>query len=450
MKALAIRLGCCLVVMGMTMGLGACASFKVQPPAASVNPAEVGDRYRTLYRIAHEDMSKAKLKDTDSIPDNVDTEKLLTAQQYAETGYTLALNRCDTFFDLVTKASNELQMTKSDFAALSTAAAAIIALVHRTSKPVGITAAAFGLGAVAFDNYQKYALLTVYPTQTHDLVRAAMNAYRTDSPPDGAKDIIEADARVSGYAQLCTYSNIVGLAGQAISKATVKAVGNTPSTVFTSAEDLANVKKIQSAPGLSGTPSDADLSVLAVMADSSTSDSDLPKLAKMLSGAVAKKVWDADKKQKLAALGIIGPTLNDLAKSNSAFATLISDTKAKLRPGDRPPTRVGSSSPGNTEWQPPTILVNEDANALHLLFSDPRIWRRIEPDGCLRERAAHPRDLSRRASPRGRYCHWTHSGHQFRWIRPHQAIGRLQTSIVSRLSKLLQYRLWTPCRAQAM
>jgi hypothetical protein len=362
MKYFATRLGCCLAVICITLALGACVSFKAQPPPASVVPEDVGDRYRALYRISHEDMSKQKLKDGDTLPASVDKGLLITPPQYAETGYTLALTRCNTFFDLVTKASNDLQMTKADVAALGTAAAAIIALVHRASKPVGITAAAFGLGAVGFDNYQKYALLTAYPTQTHDLVLAAMKAYRTDSPPTDAKDIIEADARVSGYAEICTYSNIVGLAGQAIGSATVKAVGNAPATnIFTTSEDVANVKKIQTDLQLSDSPSADDLAVLAVMADPSTKPQDLPTLAKMLSDQVSKKVWDPDKKQSLDALKTITPILTDLTKSNKDFATLISAKKAKLassgRPGDRNPEVP--SLPIGTAWQPPTILLNE-------------------------------------------------------------------------------------------
>src|SRR6185437_1871565 len=156
MNRVEVRLGCYLAALVVTLGLGGCASFKAQPPSATVAPEAVADRYRALYRVSHEDMSAEKLDAPKSLPTNVDSSKLLSPQQYAETGYSLAFDRCNEFFDLVTRASNEVQMTKADVAALGAAAAAIIALVHQSSKPVGIAAAAFGLGAVGFDNYQKY------------------------------------------------------------------------------------------------------------------------------------------------------------------------------------------------------------------------------------------------------------------------------------------------------
>lgn len=361
-------MGSCLAAVGLTLGVSACASFKAQPPSAVVSPEDVADRYRALYRVSHEDMSTKKLDLQAKIPEKVDDNKLFTPQQYAETGYSLAFDRCNNFFDLVTKASNELQMTKADVAALGTAAAAIIALVHQSSKPVGITAAAFGLGAAGFDNYQKYALLTTYPTQTHDLVLAAMKAYRTDSPPGDAKDIIEADARVSGYAQLCTYSSIVGLAGQAITTATVKVASSPPqSNIFTTDAELANVKKVQTALQLSDPPGADDLAVLAVMADSTTKNTDQPILAKMLSDAVAKKVWDAANNKKIdASFSSITQPLGDL-KNNKDFSTLIAAKKALLnpasangRPGDRNPIAAGVQGvPRVTQWQPPQIVINQ-------------------------------------------------------------------------------------------
>jgi hypothetical protein len=330
----------------LTLLLAACASA---PKIAS--PDDIEAKYKDLYRVT-----------TDNVAATGQSAKTMSAQEYARTGYTLVQERCNTFFDEITKATNDLQMTKADVAALGAAAAVIIALAHRSSKPVAITAAAFGFGTSVFDSYQKYALLTAYPTQTRDLVQAAMEAYAKDSPAADAKDIVEADARISGYAQLCTYSGIVALAAKAISTSAPKAVSQTASSVFTTADDVSKVTQIKTLLGLPDvTLSDNTLALLELMADPSTADALRIQIPAQLPSDVAAKVWSSDTNSKLAALDKIAPLLSQLATSNKAFAQIIAGIKkaSTSRPGDvnAAPTLVVPAGPPGP-WSPPIITIN--------------------------------------------------------------------------------------------
>jgi hypothetical protein len=303
---------------------------------------------------------------------DVSNSPFMAPAEYARAGYTIVDENCNDFFDTLSRATNTLQMSKSDWTALGAAAAAILALAHSTAKPVGITAAAFGFGSIAFDNYQKYALLTPYPDQTKKLVIQALKAYEKDSPPGDATDMIGADARVSGYAQICTYSSIASLAQEAINKATASVPngqGGTPS-IFTSSEQQAAVTHIKNLLGLADqTPSDTDLALIAVLSDSKQAKY-FEQAASHLSPFVAAKVWDAKNAKPL--VDVLQKLDDDLKvlETNGDFVKMITDSEKssdeatkKAGPGVRggPPSAVfiAPSPPSKSgKWSPPTIVVN--------------------------------------------------------------------------------------------
>jgi hypothetical protein len=298
--------------------------------------------------------------------------KYITPVEYAVAGYTLADESCNSFFDLLAQATNNVQMTKADWTALGAATATILALTHSTSKPVGIAAGLFGLGAAGFDNYQKYALLTPYPDQTKKLVIQAMQAFRSQSPPEQATDILNADARVSAYARLCTYSSISSLAQQAISTASPQAVNVGTKTIFTTAGDQQLVQTIDSALGLqSQSVSDQDLALLAIMTTSGTDPKLLPQIAAKLSAPVAAAVWDSTSKAlKQSVVPQIQGPLAQLASSNSDFKKLIDSINSATAAAS--PPAGGNRHPADIEhapklvipravsapWQPPQIVIN--------------------------------------------------------------------------------------------
>ncbi len=344
-------------------------------------PDSIKQRIDTLYTLSKQPLgasSKTSSKDSNqdagsaaaSNPVSDGSSQFMSASDYARAGYTLVDENCNDFFDALSRATNTLQMSKSDWTAAGAAAAAIVALAHSASKPVGITAAVFGLGAVTFDNYQKYALLTPYPEQTHKLVFQALKAYATDSPATGASDMIGADARISGYAQICTYSGIATLAQDAIAKSSATVAPNQGSkpSIFTSANETDKVNAIKTALGLSAI-SDQDLALLAIMVDPAASKYQA-KAAAGLSADAKAKVWDSTTSKPLNALATIKDDLASLQSSNSDFAKMIADSEKAsgdatkkagegVRGGTPPVVFIPPTPPASAlQWSPPTIVVN--------------------------------------------------------------------------------------------
>ncbi len=368
-----INLRRAVIVMSI-LPLISCAA--ISPP--TIPPSNVIkqrlDNLQTLSQLPLCDKSLLKSdtaagsNTTSSCPAN---SPLMTPAEYARVGYTIVDENCNNFFDTLSRATNNLQMSKSDWTALGAAAAAILALAHSTAKPVGITAAAFGFGAITFDNYQKYALLTPYPDQTKKLVIQALKAYEKDSPPGDATDMVGADARVSGYAQICTYSGIASLAQEAINKSTAtvpNGQGSTPS-IFTSSEQqkaVADIKKILDLGDQ--TPSDTDLALIAVLSDPKQSKY-FEQAASHLSPFVATKVWDVKNAKPL--VDVLQNLDSDLKvlETNGDFVKMIADSEKnsdeatkKAGSGVRgpvPPVFIVPSPPAKSgQWSPPTIVVN--------------------------------------------------------------------------------------------
>lgn len=344
----------CALVM-LTITLVGCQAIK--PPAI---PA--GDNIKAkidhLYTLSHTPIGDKPNTSND----------LMKPSDYARAGYTVVNESCNTFFDELTRASNGVQMSKADWTALGAAAATILALTHTNSaKPVGIAAAAFALGGLVLDNYQKYALLTPYPEQTQKLVFAALKVYATNSPAESAGDMIDADARISSYARLCTYSGIATLAQDAISTATPSTSGGGTASVFTTAGDQAKVADIKKLLGLKQTPSDKDLAILAVMVDPQEAQLQ-SKAAESLSADVAKAVWDSTSGKPLPQLDAIKQDLADLLSSNAAFKAMVDKSKADSQAASKPTAGGSTKSPGQPvfvpplpplgPWTPPVIEVN--------------------------------------------------------------------------------------------
>lgn len=329
----------------------------VKPPTIPAGD-EVKKKIDHLYTLSHTPIGDKPNEAND----------LMKPADYARAGYTVVNESCNSFFDGLTRASNGVQMTKADWTAVGAAAATILALTHTNSaKPVGIAAAAFALGGLVFDNYQKYALLTPYPEQTQKLVFAALKVYATNSPAESAVDMIDADARISGYSRLCTYSGIATLAQDAISTATPSTTGGGTTSVFTSAGDQTKVGDIQKLLQLKQPPADKDLAVLAVMVDPQEVQLQ-SKAAESLSADVAKIVWDSANGKPLPALDSIKQDLADLLSSNAAFKAMVDKSKSDSEAASKPPKGGPTKSPGEPvfvppvpplgPWTPPVITVN--------------------------------------------------------------------------------------------
>lgn len=303
--------------------------------------------------------------------------RALSPSEYARAGYTQVREQCDKFFSTLTLRTNSNQLTKADWTALGAAAGAIIALAHPgAAKPVGIAAAAFGLGSSAYDNYQKYGLITLYPEQTKILVFKALDAYQSASPAGSASDMIDADARVSAFAEICTYSNINALAINAIATTSATVSNATPTTVFTSQADLDKVAEIAQIIGISNV-SDTDLATLEILAKKSAGDPDitatLSTIADSLTDSVKTAVWDG---AALKAATFTTVVVNDLAAlmSNSQFAKMVNDSIAKSKAASAAaaeqaqgehtlvsPSQIAvfvAPAAAPQDWRPPTILLN--------------------------------------------------------------------------------------------
>jgi hypothetical protein len=254
----------------------------------------------------------------------------LSGPEYAVVGYQIARQTCGKYFDNLIAASNDVQMSKADLAAAGTAAAAIEALAKATTKTIGVTAAGVGLASVILDNYQDYALLTPYPVQTRTLILSAMDAYRRSLPPESATSLIDAADRVSGFAELCTYSNIASLAQQALAAAKPKDV-NTSAPLFSDSDAL-TLQSINDALGLPKTPplDDKVYAELAIIASSTGTPNDQKLdalIEKLLPREVSSAAYDTAAQVPSAKLKSATKLLTDLAYSNKAFSALITATK---------------------------------------------------------------------------------------------------------------------------
>lgn len=243
----------------------------------------------------------------------------ITAQEFAHAGYRLVDQKCTRYFDGLIKSKNGVQMAKADLIAVGSAAAVIETLTNTSEKIIGITAAGFGLATVILDNVQQYALLTPYPEQTKELVFKALDKYRESAAPGDAVDAVDAADRISGYAQLCTYSEIARLARQAI--ATGKPIDeSTPAPLFAEEEKRAYLQPI--AAMLATTPTEEELAILAYMHQQTDPDL-LAKAAGKLRSEIADKVFDAATKAKKDLMNKVGAILDLVQQRNSAFAARV-------------------------------------------------------------------------------------------------------------------------------
>jgi hypothetical protein len=262
---------------------------------------------------------------------SADTNTTVSAPEYALGGYQLARSACDTYFDDLIEASNDVQMSKADIAAAGVAAATIASLAHASTKAVGVTAAAAGLVGILLDNYQNYALITPYPVQTRSLVLGAMDTYRNSKPPENATSLMDASDRIAGYAEICTYSNIAALAAQAIATAKTTDTGGATS-LFSASERATVLQPVKDMLGLSSaTLTDDNFAELAIIGSSDGSDAAKklnPVIAKLLPTDVAAAAYDGGTQGPTAKLKSAQPLLGTLATNNKAFADRIAAIKA--------------------------------------------------------------------------------------------------------------------------
>jgi len=303
---------------------------------------------------------------TSKIPTNescLDNQKSLCnygpcVQAYAEVGYILTEEACSDFFDALVASSNNIQMTKADALAASTAAATILALSKKTTRTIGNTAALFGLSTALLDNWQKYYLMTPYPVQTRNLVLGALTTYRQAYPPQDAVDILDADERVSAYARLCSYSGIANLAEQALAKSVTIPADAPAETIFSDADRSGVLSTIQMTLKLpSSAFKDEDYVILEVASEETVPSQ---KYIDALSPDVKAKLpyTTATEKQKTtAAIKQIGGVLHPLLLSNTKFKSAV-DAFKQQNPNPKDPVVV----PKTTRRAPPTILVNPSAS----------------------------------------------------------------------------------------
>ncbi len=354
-----------IAALSSTTVLGACVSVPSLNAPTTPDPNAIQKRVATLVTLSSENIQGAN--------------RVMSPSEYARTGYNEVREACDKFFTTLIQKTNSTQLSKADWTALGTAAGTIIALAHAgASKPVGIAAAAFGLGASAYDNYQKYALLTLYPEQTKTLVFKTLDAYEASSPASAAADIVDADSRVSAFAAICTYSNINVLAQNAIATTTPTVAPAAPSTVFTTQAELDKVAEIEQVLGVASI-SDADLATLELMAKKQAGETDvvasLSSMADSLSAPVKKAVWDGAAVINTKFTSTVTADLTALM-GNQQFAKLVNDSIAKSKaatPTATPPGTLGVGQPSPSPvfippsgapqaWRPPTILLNANGN----------------------------------------------------------------------------------------
>lgn len=297
-------------VICAVFGVAGCTTWNLGPssPPAEPTPSDINSRIEAICKA-------------ESCPTR-------TPADYAIAGYDLAKGACNSYFDNLIAASNDVQETKSDLAAAGTAAATIEALANTATNVIGYTAAGVGLAGVLFDNYQNYSLITPYPVQTRELVLAALDTYRSSLKPENATSFIDASDRIAGYAELCTYSSIASLAQQALAKA--KTI-DTGSTVF-GAIDIPTLQAINSALGFSSTLLDdtvyEELAIIASSDGSPAARTLNAVIAKLLPPDVLAVAYNSATEGPTPALQKAAQYLSNLANGNKAFGDRINAIKA--------------------------------------------------------------------------------------------------------------------------
>lgn len=141
----------------------------------------------------------------------------LNPADYIAVGYGLVERECGIFFNSLDKAQDQANFIRQELTLGAAAAAGILAAVSAGTIPITITGIAVPLAANTVGNYQNILLITPYPDETGVLVRSALKTYRENASTP--TNIYDAVALVQGYAAICTYSGIHGLAKQALATA---------------------------------------------------------------------------------------------------------------------------------------------------------------------------------------------------------------------------------------
>lgn len=279
-----------------------------------------------------------------SLSDSLKPDKVPDAARYTTLGYALVDQSCEAYFAAVIKADNTVKMTKADVVATGSAAAVIAALASAPQKAIGITAAAFGLGSAAVDNYEQYAFATPYPIQTHQLVKKALSAYRQSAPPNAVSAIEDAYDKVAGYARNCTFAGISDLAEQALSTSTPSDLNKNKAT-FSAAERSTYLNTVDSLVAkTNAVPSDDDYATLDAL-PGLTDKTQFQTLAGKLSSAIdltkifTDAIADPDNETPKFKSAVV--QLNLLAASNTMFAGVVSAKVAALK------TPVKAGNPPN-------------------------------------------------------------------------------------------------------
>jgi hypothetical protein len=168
---------------------------------------------------------------------------------YVGAGYDQVSRLCTTYFDDLIKLQDQVGYLSDVTAAAGTATTALVALrtnATTAARLVSKWAAGFALANTIVQKYDDRILMTPYPSETKTLIMAALSAYANANPPEKAQTPAQADAFVTGYAEMCTYSGISRFAKQALSNANPK----TGSAATLSASDQGFVTAIADALGV--------------------------------------------------------------------------------------------------------------------------------------------------------------------------------------------------------
>lgn len=179
----------CLIAMGLT--IGACATSPTPP-----TPAEISTRHAEIAAAVG----------------------TISPREFALTGLYEVDVRCDAFFDAVAQGDHRSAAFRNGVSLLDGTTSGYMAATQRSAEDIAIAAVLFSGLDAQLANWRQYEFFGPMADSAKRLVRDARAAYRQQPLPTGR---VEAVKYVHDYAQLCTFSTVLGYVNTALANARV-------------------------------------------------------------------------------------------------------------------------------------------------------------------------------------------------------------------------------------